>query len=161
MAHFQDSQESSAVLGSVCCEERPVSVSPYGWVTKETCLLVKGFEIVSRSVVSDSATPWTVAHQTPLSMGFSRQEYYSGLPFPSPRDLPDPGIEPGCSALRADSLLAEPPGKLKALNTLRSSSVGHIHISPVHYLLFLFKPTHVFNFYLNFILKETFDLCFI
>ena len=106
MAHFQDSQESSAVLGSVCCEERLVSVSPYGWVTKETRLLVKGFEIVSHSVVSDSTTPWTVAHQAPLSMGFSRQDYYSGLPFPSPRDLPDPGIEPGCSALRADYCLS-------------------------------------------------------
>ena len=47
-----------------------------------------------RSVVSDSATPWTVAHQAPQSMGFSRQEYWSGLPFPSPGDLPDPGIEP-------------------------------------------------------------------
>ena len=45
------------------------------------------------------ATPWTVAYQAPLSMGFSRQEYWSGLPFPSPRDLPDPGIEPGSSAL--------------------------------------------------------------
>ena len=52
-------------------------------------------ESVSRSVVSDSfATPWTVAHQAPLSMGFSRQEYWSGLPFPSPGDLPDSGIEP-------------------------------------------------------------------
>ena len=40
-------------------------------------------------------TPWTVAYQAPLSMGFSRQEYWSGLPFPSPRDLPNPGIEPG------------------------------------------------------------------
>ena len=44
--------------------------------------------------MSDSATPWTVACQAPLSMGFSRQEYWSGLPFPSPGDLPDPGIEP-------------------------------------------------------------------
>ena len=43
--------------------------------------------------------PWTVAHQAPLSMGFSRQEYFSGLPFPSPRDLPDPGIEPRSPAL--------------------------------------------------------------
>ena len=43
---------------------------------------------------SDSATTWTVAHQAPLSMGFSRQEYWSGLPFPTPRDLPNPGIEP-------------------------------------------------------------------
>ena len=46
------------------------------------------------SVVSDSATPWTVAHQAPLSIGFSRQESWSGLPCPPPGDLPDPGIEP-------------------------------------------------------------------
>ena len=66
----------------------------------------------SRSVVSDSfVTPWTVARQAPLSMGFSRQEYWSGLPFPPPGDLPSPGIEPRSPALQADSLLSEPPGK--------------------------------------------------
>ena len=59
------------------------------------------------------ATPWTVAYQAPLSMGFSRQEYWSGLPFPSPGDLPDPGIEPGSPALQADALTSEPPGKQK------------------------------------------------
>ena len=48
---------------------------------------------VSCSVMSDSAIPWTVAHQAPLSLEFSRQEYWSGLPFPPPGDLPDPGIE--------------------------------------------------------------------
>jgi len=53
------------------------------------------------------ATPWTVAHQAPLSMGFSRQEYWSGLPFPSPGDLPDPGIKPWSSALQADCLPSE------------------------------------------------------
>ena len=57
------------------------------------------------------ATPWTVAYQTPLSMGFSRQECWSGLPFPSPEDLPDPGIEPGAPALQANALPSEPPGK--------------------------------------------------
>ena len=57
------------------------------------------------------ATPWTVAYQAPLSMRFSRQECWSGLPFPSPGDLPDPGIEPGSPALQADALLSEPPGK--------------------------------------------------
>ena len=57
------------------------------------------------------ATPWTVAYQAPPSMGFSRQECWSGLPFPSPGDLPDPGIEPGSPALQADPLLSEPPGK--------------------------------------------------
>ena len=57
------------------------------------------------------ATPWTVAYQAPSSMGFSRQEYWSGLPFPSPGDLPNPGIEPGSPALEADALTSEPPGK--------------------------------------------------
>ena len=56
------------------------------------------------------ATPLTAAHQAPLSMGFSRQEYWSGLPFSSPEDLPDPGIEPGSPALQADSLPTEVPG---------------------------------------------------
>ena len=50
--------------------------------------------VLSCSVMSDSATPWTEAHQAPLSMGFSRQEYRSGLPCPPPGDLPDPGVEP-------------------------------------------------------------------
>ena len=57
------------------------------------------------------ATPWTAAYQAPPSMGFSRQECWSGLPFPSPGDLPDPGIEPGSPALQADTLPSEPLGK--------------------------------------------------
>ena len=57
------------------------------------------------------ATPWTVAHQAPPSMGFSRQEYWSVLPFPSPGALPNPGIEPRSPALQADTLTSEPPGK--------------------------------------------------
>ena len=64
----------------------------------------------SLSHVQLFATPWTVAHQAPLSMEFSRQEYWSGLPFPSPGDLLDPGIEPGSPALQADALPSEPPG---------------------------------------------------
>ena len=58
------------------------------------------------------ATPWTVAYQASPSRGFSRQEYWSGLPFPSPEGLPDPGIEPRSPALEADALTYEPPGKL-------------------------------------------------
>ena len=54
-------------------------------------------------------TPWTVAYQAPPSMGFSRLEYWSGVPFPSPGDLPDPGIEPGSPAFQADALTSEPP----------------------------------------------------
>ena len=57
------------------------------------------------------ATPWTVAYQAAPSMGFSRQEYLSGLPFPSPGDLPDPGIKPRSPAFQADALNSEPPGK--------------------------------------------------
>ena len=57
------------------------------------------------------ATTWTVAHQAPLFMGFFRQEYRSGLPFPSPKDLPDPGIEPRSLAFQVDSLPPEPSGK--------------------------------------------------
>ena len=60
--------------------------------------------------MSDFVTPWTVAHQAPLSMGFPRQEYWSRLPFPPPGDLPDPGIKPMSLALQADSLPTEPPG---------------------------------------------------
>ena len=56
------------------------------------------------SRVRPFATPWTIAYQVPLSMGFSRQECWSGLPFPSSGDLPDPGIEPGSPALQADLL---------------------------------------------------------
>ena len=66
----------------------------------------------SRSVVSDSVTPWTVAHQAPLSMGFSgKNTGVGGLPFLSPRDLSDPGIKPGSPALQTDSLLSEPSGR--------------------------------------------------
>ena len=67
--------------------------------------------MLSRSVVSDSAAPWTVACQVPISMGFSRQEYWSGLPLPPPGDLPDPGTESRSPSLQADSLPSEPPGK--------------------------------------------------
>ena len=69
------------------------------------------------------AIPWTVAHQAPLSMGFSRQEYWSGLRCPPPGDLPDPGIEPTSPVLQADSLPSEPPGQ--GLNLLSSTGVGY------------------------------------
>ena len=61
--------------------------------------------------MSDSAIPWTVANQAPLSMEISRQEYWSELPCPPPGDPPDPGIKPWSPALQADSLLSEPSGK--------------------------------------------------
>ena len=61
------------------------------------------------SYVQLVGTPWTVAYQAPPSMGFPTQEYWSGLPFPSPGDLADPGSEPGSLALQADTLPSEPP----------------------------------------------------
>jgi len=61
------------------------------------------------------ATPWTAARQAPLSMAFPRQEYWSGLPFPSPRDLLDPGMEPGSPASQADFFITEPPVKPQML----------------------------------------------
>ena len=68
-------------------------------------------KVKSLSPVRLLVTPLTVVYQAPLSMGFSRQEYWSGLPFPSPGDLPDPGVEHGSPALQADSLLTEVPRK--------------------------------------------------
>ena len=61
-------------------------------------------------------TPWSIACQAPLSMGFPKQEYWSGLPFPSPGDLRDPRIEPRSLALQADSLPSEPPRKLTEIS---------------------------------------------
>ena len=67
--------------------------------------------VKSLSRVQLFATPWTVAYQALPSMGFSRQEYWSGLPFPSPGDIPDPGIKSGSPTLRVDALTSEPPEK--------------------------------------------------
>ena len=70
---------------------------------------VKWSELKSLSRVRLFEIPWTVVYQASLSMGFSRQGYWSGLPFPSPGDHPDPGIEPTSPALQADALPSEPP----------------------------------------------------
>ena len=95
-----------------------------------TSLSVKESESVSCSVLSDSVTPWTIACQAPLSMEFSRQEYWSGLLFPSPgEDLPDSGIKPGSPALQADFLPSEPLGK--------SQRVGESHQRKVVFLISL------------------------
>ena len=75
----------------------------------------------SLSCVRLSATRWTVAYQASPSMGFSSQEYWSGLPFPSSGDLPNPGIEPGSPALEANTLTSEPPGKPEKLLTTHDS----------------------------------------
>ena len=97
---------------------------------------------VSHLFMSDCVTPWTAARQAPLSTGFSRQEYWRGLPLPSPGDLPDPGREPQSPALLADSLPSEPPG-------LRYNVMIHAMIqcvSEINVLLWESKwqPTPVF-----------------
>ena len=74
-------------------------------------LTIDKVKVKSPSPVQLFATPWTVAYQAPPSMEFSRQEYWSGLLFPSPGDLPNPGIKPRFPALQADTLPSEPPGK--------------------------------------------------
>ena len=76
-------------------------------------------------------TPWTAAHQTPLSMRFSRQGYWSGLPFPSPGDLPNPGIEPGSPALQADSLPTKLQGK--PVYSSLTNSFGEGNGTPLQY----------------------------
>ena len=82
------------------------------WQKAERLLGVKKWsEVKSLSRVRLFATPWTVAYQAPLSMGFSRQQYWSGSPFPSPGYLPDPGIKSRSPALQTDALPSEPSGK--------------------------------------------------
>ena len=88
-----------------CPGIEPALPTPLLWKVK--------VKVKSLSRVQLFATPWTVAYQAPPSMGFSRQEHWSGLPFPSPGDLLDPGIEPRSPTLQTDALLSEPPGKPK------------------------------------------------
>ena len=78
----------------------------------------------SLSRVQLFATLWTVAYQFPPSMGFSRQEYWSGLPFPSPGDLPDPGIKPRSPALQAEALTSEPPEQTPPQSEAQLQSLG-------------------------------------
>ena len=73
-------------------------------------------------------TPWTVSCQAPLSMGFSRQDYWSGLPLPSTGDLPDPGIKPRSSELQTDSLPSEPPGKPISSDTRCQNTWNYIKV---------------------------------
>ena len=80
--------------------------------------------VKSLSCVWLFATSWTVAHQASLSVGFPRQEYWSGLPFPSSGDLPDPGIEPRSPKLQADALLSEPPERHNTQQKMINQDIG-------------------------------------
>ena len=92
--------------------------------------------VKSLSRVRLFATPWTVAYQAPLSMGFSSQEYWSGLPCPSPRDLPNPGIEPRSPTSQTDTLPSEPPGKstLSQRKSLIKNCRRQLYESPTPFL---------------------------
>ena len=80
--------------------------------------------------MSDSfSTTWIIAQQAPLSMGFAKQEYWSGLPFPSAGELPNPGIEPRSPALQVDSLSAELPGK----PLCKYIYIEYMHIYPIKF----------------------------
>ena len=89
-------------------------------------MYIRGGGLVAKSCPI-LVTPWTVAGQAPLSVGFSQQEYWSGLPFPPPGDLPNPGIKSGSPALQADSLPAEAPGKPMCIS-------AHVYIHPFIYI---------------------------
>ena len=86
---------------------------PHIKIKKKNCASKDTTKKIILSRVQVFATAWTVAYQAPRSMGFSRQEYWSGLPFNSPEDLPDPGIKLRSPAFQADALTSEPPGKPK------------------------------------------------
>ena len=81
-------------------------------------MYIKKVKVKVLSCVQLFVTPWTIAYQAPLSTGFSRQGYWSGLPFPSPGDLPNPGIEARSPTSQAEALLSEPPGKLNVCKNM-------------------------------------------
>ena len=95
-------------------------------------------KVKSLSHVQLFGTPWTVAYQAPHSMGFSRQEYWTGLPFPSPGDLPDPGIEPWSPTLQADALTSEPPGKPNGDSSFHLMYTDLVRVNCIILLYFLF-----------------------
>ena len=101
-SRFLNSKKSCIFPSSAWQKKRKLTRRYRGRYSCCSCLVAK--------LRNSSAPPWTVARQSPLSMGLPRQEHWSGLPFPSPRDLPDPGIKPVSPALAAGFFTPEPPG---------------------------------------------------
>ena len=117
--------------------------------------------LFSDEVVSDSVTPWIVAPQAPLSMGFLRQEFWSGVPFPSPGDIPDPGTEAASPALAGGFFTTEPPGEPvyhgTRCNTIISSFLSPVFPSPCMYLhwgITQLKDTSISIFTCNSAMRE-------
>ena len=120
-----------------------------GFANQELCFKSTLFKTPIRYSVTQSlsrvrlfATPWTAAFQAPLPMEFSRQEYWSGLPCPPPRDLPNPGIKPRSPTLQADSLLSEPPGEPKDIQqvpnyTNREHRTGDVNLCFMYIELYM------------------------
>ena len=124
-------------LGTCISNKLPCGADAAGpwtalWVARE----------LSCSVMSDSLTPWTAVCQAPLSMGFSRQEYWRGLLCPPPGDLPDPWIKPGSPALQANSLQSEPPGKSR----VQCFTLKNVYVYYSSLLFFFFKAQKIFLF---------------
>ena len=110
------------------------------------------------------ATPWTVAYQATPPMEFSRQEYWSGVPFPSPGGLPDPGIEPRSPTLEADALTSEPIGFSQLFPFIKNGVTGPMLLSLGSYslVIFLLGLLEICNFKASeiFCLLHDFDLSF-
>ena len=102
-----------------------------------SCMGVRAMHTQSLSTL---CTPWTVILQAPLSMGFFRQEYWCGLPFPSPRDLPDPGIKPGSPALQEESLPSEPPGNVQVNEEIHDLNQVSLLVGFVLLFCFMSEP---------------------
>ena len=103
------------------CKAESLRCSP-----ETTITLLIGYKVKSLSCVRLFGTPWTIAHQAPPSTEYSRQEYWSGLPFPSPGDLPDPGIEPRCPPLQVDALPSEPYTPIQNKNLKKILHLGSL-----------------------------------
>ena len=120
--------------------------------------------LVTTSCLILFETPWTAAHQAPLSMGLFSQEYWRGLPFPSPGDLPNPGVKPRSPELQAGSLSSEPPGKrtshsYKYIKTLQIPSTGKSKHTQLLILVGLANVDSLLLIFVKFSLMRTCHFC--
>ena len=121
LEYYDSTYDSGSYPKFSLCHDRPglfllklsVHNTESGKIITTLLINYEQTNVKSLSCVRLFAAPWTVAYQAPPSVEFSRQKYWSGLPFPSPGDFPNPGIEPRSPALQADALPTEPPGKPK------------------------------------------------